>query len=415
MVDIPVTNDAVILGFLCVILAFVFRTAHSRHPFWRRFYRFFPALLLCYFVPSLLTSFGVCDPEGSQLYFVASRFLLPASLILLTLSVDLKELVRLGPRALAVFFAGTIGVIVGGPVSLIVCKLAMPDVFMELGADSLWRGMSTVAGSWIGGGANQTSMKEIFEVPDPLFSAMITVDVLVANIWMAVLLFGVQRSAEIDRRNGADASVVQELLRKMKERTEGNLRVPSVTDLFMILAVGFGFTGLAHWIADGLAPWIESVAPWSTRFSLSSSFFWLIVLATTAGIGLSFTRCRDLEAAGASKVGTVFLYVLIATIGMKMDVTAIFRQKALFLIGLVWIVVHATILLVVGRVTRTPFFLIAVGSQANIGGAASAPVVAAAFHPALAPVGVVLAVLGYAVGTYGAYLCAQWMRVLSGG
>jgi len=410
-----ITNDAVVLGILCVILATVFKTAHSPHPFWRRFYGVVPALLLCYFLPSLLTSVGVYDPDRSKLYFVASRVLLPASLILLTLSIDLKEVLRLGPKALAVFFAGTVGVIVGGPVSLLLCKAAMPGVFAELGADTLWRGMATVAGSWIGGGANQTSMKEIFQVQDELFSAMITVDVLVANVWMAVLLFGAQRSGYLDRWTGADDSVVRELIHKMRIRAEENLRVPSVTDLFMILAVGLGLTGVSHLIADWLAPWIESVAPWSVRFSLTSSFFWLIVLATTVGIGLSFTRYRGLEGAGASKVGTVFLYVLIATIGMKMDITAIFQHKALFVVGLVWILIHVAILLTVGKLVRAPFFLIAVGSQANIGGAASAPVVAGAFHPALAPVGVLLAVVGYAVGTYGAYICAQLMRVASGG
>lgn len=409
------TNDAVVLGILCVILAAVFKTSHSSHPVLKRFYSFVPALLLCYFIPSVLTSLKVYDPEQSNLYYVSSRYLLPASLILLTLSIDLKEVLRLGPKAIAVFFAGTVGVVAGGPISLLLCQWLMPGVVAELGVDSLWRGMATVAGSWIGGGANQTSMKEIFEVDDQLFSAMITVDVLVANVWMAVLLFGAQRAEKIDRRTGADDSVVRELIHKMAERAERGRRIPSVADLFMILAVGLGCTALAHVGADLLAPWLEREAPWSVRFSLTSPFFWLIVIATTAGIGLSFTRCRELEGAGASKVGTVFLYLLIASIGMKMDITAIFEHRALFLVGLIWIAIHAAVLLTVGRLVRAPFFLIAVGSQANIGGAASAPVVAGAFHPALAPVGVLLAVVGYGVGTYAAYLCAQIMRVTSGG
>lgn len=408
-----ITNDAVVLGILCVILAMVFKTAHSPHPGWKRFYTFVPALLLCYFIPSLLTSLGVYDPERSRLYFVTSRYLLPASLILLTLSIDLKEVLRLGPRALTVFLAGTVGVVVGGPASLLVCQWLMPDLVANLGSDNLWRGMATVAGSWIGGGANQTSMKEIFDVDDQLFSAMITVDVLVANVWMAVLLFGAQRSPAIDRKLGADDSLVRELVRKMAARAAEIRRVPTVTDLFLILGVGMGGTAAAHAIADALAPWMGKVAPWADRFSLTSSFFWLIVVATTAGIGLSFTRCRELDGAGASKVGTVFLYLLVASIGMKMDIMAIFEHRGLFLVGMIWILFHAGILLIVGKLVRAPFFLIAVGSQANIGGAASAPVVAGAFHPALAPVGVLLAVVGYGVGTYAAYLCAQWMRVMS--
>lgn len=409
-----ITNDAIVLGILCTILAGVFRTAQSEHPVFKRFYTFVPALLLCYFIPSVLTSLGVYDPDQSNLYFVASRYLLPASLILLTLSIDLKEVLRLGPKAITVFLAGTIGVIIGGPISMILFKLSMPEMFESLGNDSVWRGMATVAGSWIGGGANQTAMKEVFEVDDRLFSAMITVDVIVANIWMAFLLYGAPRAAAIDRFNGADSRAIQHLIDKMTSQKEKAAKIPSATDVFTLLGVAFGFTAVAHLLADNLAPWIQTVAPGLEKFSLTSHFFWLIVFATTFGICLSFTKAQKLESVGASRIGTVFLYLLIASIGMKMDILAIFDQLELFAVGLVWILVHVSILLGVGRLIRAPFFLIAVGSQANIGGAASAPVVAAAFHPVLAPVGVLLAVVGYGVGTYGAYVCAQLMRVASG-
>lgn len=410
-----ITNDAVIVGILCVILAMVFRTTQSEHPFWRRFYSFVPALLLCYFLPSILTTLGVYDPAQSNLYFVSSRYLLPVSLILLTLSIDFKEVLRLGPKAITVFLAGTIGVVIGGPISLLICKWLMPGVIDELGADTLWRGMATIAGSWIGGGANMTSMKEVFEVEEKLFSAMVTVDVIVASAWMAVLLFGIQRAKQIDRATGADGTVVDRLVEKMRARSEEGVKIPNTSDLFLILGVGLGGAAIAHFFADRIAPWMETAAPWSKRFSLTSGFFWLVVIATTIGLFLSFTRARNLERVGASKIGTVFLYLLIASIGMKMDVTAIFRHKALFLVGLIWILIHVVLLLGVGRLIRAPFFLIAVGSQANIGGAASAPVVAGAYHPALAPVGVLLAVVGYGAGTYGAYLCAQLMRVVSEG
>jgi uncharacterized membrane protein len=139
----------------------------------------------------------------------------------------------------------------------------------------------------------------------------------------------------------------------------------------------------------------------------------LVVLATTGGLLLSMTRARKMEGVGASRVGSVFIYILVATIGMKMDLTAIFNNPGLFLIGGVWILFHALLLIVVARLIRAPVFFLAVGSQANVGGAASAPIVAAAFHPSLAPVGVLLAVLGYALGTYGAWICGNLMRMVS--
>ena len=408
-------NDAVSLGVLLIILAFVFATSASKIPFWRRFYRFVPSLLLCYFLPSLLTAFGIVDAEKSNLYFVASRYLLPTSLVLLTLSVDLPRIVRLGPKALIMFFTGTLGIFLGGPLALLVVSWIHPESVGGVGPEAVWRGLTTVAGSWIGGGANQTAMKEVFEVGDGLFSAMIAVDVLVANVWMAVLLVGASHTEAIDRRFRADTSAIDDLKDRIAAYQKEILRIPSTTDLMVVLAVGFGVTALAHFVADLLAPWIQTTAPELSRYSLTSHFFWLVVLATTAGVVLSFTRARQLEGAGASRLGTIFLYVLVATIGMKMDLTAVTRYPTLFAVGFIWIGIHGLLLVVVGYCIRAPMFFLAVGSQANVGGAASAPIVASAFHPALAPVGVLLAVLGYVLGTYAAWLCGLMLQAVASG
>lgn len=399
--SVLITNDAVVLGIMAVILGAVFYTSHSENRFFKKFYTYVPALLLCYFIPSLFNSFGIIDGEGSSLYKMASRYLLPASLVLLTLSVDFKAILGLGPKALWMFLTGTAGIIIGGPIALATVGYFFPN---ELGGD-IWRGMTTIAGSWIGGGANQAAMKEVFEVDGSIFSVMITVDVLVANVWMAVLLFIASRSEYFDRKNGADTSGIVHLRKKIEQYEAENARIPKLNDIMLIVAVAFGVTGLAHFLADIIAPWIERVAPHLAMYSLTSSFFWLVVIATTLGLIMSATKVRNLEAAGASKVGSAFLYILVATIGMHMDVTAILDYPLMFLVGIVWMAVHAGLLLLVAKLIKAPMFYMAVGSQANVGGAASAPVVAAAFHPSLAPVGVLLAVLGYGLGTYGAYIC----------
>ncbi|MDP5137286.1 DUF819 family protein [Rheinheimera baltica] len=399
--SVLITNDAVVLGLMAVILGAVFYTSHSDNPFFKKFYTYVPALLLCYFIPSLFNTFGIIDGEGSSLYKMASRYLLPASLVLLTLSVDFKAIIGLGPKALIMFLTGTAGIVIGGPIALVSMGYFFPE---QLGGD-VWRGMTTIAGSWIGGGANQAAMKEVFNVDGSIFSVMITVDVLVANVWMAVLLFIASRAEFFDRKNGADTSGIVNLRKKIEQYEAQNSRIPQLKDIMLIIAVAFGVTGLSHALADIIAPWIEQVAPHLAMYSLTSTFFWLVVIATTVGLFLSTTKLRSLEAVGASKVGSAFLYILVATIGMHMDVTAILDYPLMFLVGLIWMAVHAGLLLLVAKLIKAPMFYMAVGSQANVGGAASAPVVAAAFHPSLAPVGVLLAVLGYGLGTYGAYIC----------
>jgi uncharacterized membrane protein len=242
---------------------------------------------------------------------------------------------------------------------------------------------------------------------------MITVDVLVANIWTAALLWIAANAARIDRANGADTSAIEALKAKIVKYETENSKNPTTTDLIRLVAVGFGVAGLSHWLAGYIAPWIAQNAPELAMYSLTSNFFWLVVLATTFGLLLSGTKVRNMEAVGASKVGSVFIYILVATIGMHMDVTAVMDYPVMFLVGIIWISIHAGLLLLVSRLIKAPMFYMAVGSQANIGGAASAPVVAAAFHPALAPVGVLLAVLGYALGTYGAYIAALMMQAVA--
>ena len=414
MVEPIFNNDAIVFGILMGILGLVFITSGSKNLFWVKFYKYIPALLLCYFIPSIFNSLGIISGESSNLYFVASRYLLPTSLALLTISIDIHEIKKLGSKALIMFFTGTLGIIIGGPLAILIVSAISPDIIGSSGPESVWRGLSTVAGSWIGGGANQAAMKEVFQVDDKIFSAMVAVDVIVANVWMAFLLYGSGINNKIDNWFQADSTSINELKDKIEAYQAQILRIPNTVDTIKVLSVGFGITAFSHFGADLIAPAILQNASWLSKFSLTSRFFWLIVLSTTLAVILSFTKARELEGVGASRIGSVFIYILVATIGMKMNVFAIFDNPGLFIIGFIWMMIHAFMLIGVAKIIKAPFFFMAVGSQANVGGAASAPVVASAFHPSLAPVGVLLAVLGYAIGTYGAWLCAVLMQTVSG-
>lgn len=460
-------SDTIVFGLLMIVLAFVFGTSSSESARWKNFYKFVPALLLCYFIPALLNyPLGLISPEffqsdlllpfletkgintsaaelsamnvdqikeflaandivssdykpmiqKSNLYYMASRYLLPASLILLCLSIDFKGVLNLGPKALIMFFAATVGIILGGPIALLVTSYLAPDL-VNVSPDQLWRGLSTVAGSWIGGGANQAAMKEVFDVSDNLFATMIIVDVIVANIWMGFLLYGANISDKVDGWLKADSSAIEDLKKRVSDYRADIEKVPNTTNMFMLGGIAFGGVALAHWGAEIMVPFMTSFKETLNDIgltSLMSSFFWMIVIATTVGLALSFTKAKQLEGVGASRWGSVFIYILVATIGMKMNIGEVWANLGLFAIGIIWMLVHVTILLLTAKLIKAPFFFVAVGSQANIGGAASAPIVASAFSPSLAPVGVLMAVLGYALGTYGAIICAYLMQAVAG-
>lgn len=407
-----ITNDATILGIFALMLGWVFYTSSSKSPFWKKFYGVVPAVLLCYFLPSLLNTFDIIRGEDSQLYYVASRYLLPACLVLLTLSIDFPAIKKLGGKAIILFLTGTLGIVIGGPIAILVVASVFPEIIGVSGPEAAWRGMTTVAGSWIGGSANQAAMKEIYGAGDAIFSVMVTVDVIVANLWMAVLLVMSGRAAQIDAKTGADVSAIEELKEKVEQFHAKHARIPTLADLMIIVAIGLGVTGFAHLFADVVTPYFVENHPELVNFSFHSKFFWMVIFASTCGVILSFTKVRNLEGAGASKIGSAFLYILIATVGMKMDVRMIMDAPKFFFIGVVWMLVHASLMLIVARMIKAPLFYMAVGSQANVGGAASAPIVASAFHPSLAPVGVLLAVFGYTLGTYMAWLCGQLLQAV---
>jgi uncharacterized membrane protein len=309
------------------------------------------------------------------------------------------------------FLTATVGIIIGGPIAILIYSFIDPEVVGGIGNEAAWRGFSTLAGSWIGGGANQAAMLETYKYNPDFYGKMVTVDIVVANLWMAFLLWGAARAEKFDKWLKADTSSIEDLKARVSNYQTSIAKMPTLTDYMVIAGITFGIVGLSHLLGGEMS---EIMTNWLGEESpFAGSFFWLVVLATTGGLILSATKLRKYEGAGASKIGSVFIYILVATIGMKMELEKAIEEPQLILVGIIWMLVHVALLFGVAKLIKAPFFFVAVGSKANIGGAASAPIVAAAFHPSLASVGAILAVLGYALGTYGAILCAEMMRFVA--
>jgi uncharacterized membrane protein len=393
MIDDPIAVLCVLLGLLALLFVVA---GHARFG---RIFKVVPLLVFAYFVPTLLSNFGVI-PLESPLYAFIRSWLLPASLVLLVLCADIPSILRLGRPALILFLAGTASVVIGGPIAYLALGWLVPP---ELG-DEAWKGLAALSGSWIGGGANFIAVGESVGASTSTIAMMVVVDVAVANVWMAVLLWFSGRADAMDARLGADRTAIDAVQTAVAQFQAEVARPTNLKDLLAILFIAFGTTAAATAIASRL-PDIGTII---------NGFTWVVLLVSTVALVMSFTRLRRLEGAGASSIGTVFLYLLIASIGAQAQFSEVVKAPGLVAVGVLWISIHAVVILVVRRLLRAPIFFAAVGSQANIGGAASAPIVAAAFHPALAPVGVLLAVGGYVLGTYGGLLCAVLLQFVHG-
>ena len=359
----------------------------------KKVFKYAPPIIWIYFLPMLSSGIGII-PTDSSLYSWTSKYLLPPALILLLLSSNVKILSTLGSKAIGTMLFGTLGIVLGGPISLLIFGSFLPE--------DAWMGLAALSGSWIGGSANMVAIGKSIGTSDNLFGNMIVIDTVVGYGWMGIVILISGHQKRIDKWNNADTRIIDEL--NIKMNTEDLKRPTSFNDLLTIVVVSL-FFGLFSLELGKLIPDLGKVI---------TSFGWTIILVSLIGISLSFTRLSELNNAGASHVGNLFLYILLGTIGAKANITQIADLPYYIAVGVIWIFIHAIILFFGGRLLKAPMFLIATSSQANIGGVVSAPIIATVYKKSLAPVGLLMGVIGNIIGIY-AGLFTAWLLSLVGG
>ena len=382
-----------VFGVLAAVFGLVFWLSGLRAL--RKLFELIPPVLWAYFVPTLCTTFGLI-PSASPVYDWMTRHLLPLSLLLLMMTVDLKSVLRLGPMALAMMLAGTLGTMLGAPIAYLLFGGLLPD--------EAWKGFAALSGSWIGGTANLVAIAESVGTPDAIMGPIIVVDTVVGYGWMAVLLLLSSYQQRFDRWNRARTAALEDASRHA-QALGVNRKPIDIRHAAMIVGLGFAGAILAILLGDALPP--------VGTPTIISHTTWAVLIVVTGGLLLSFTPAAQLEERGASQLGYAALYLLLTAIGAQANLAAVLDAPAFLLAGIVWIAVHATVLLLAARLLRAPLFFFATGSMANIGGAASAPLVAGVYHPAMAPVGLLMAVAGYVLGMNGGLIVAAVLAFLA--
>lgn len=384
-----ITETNQLFALLAGVLALVFWL--STIPALKRFFTILPPVIWAYFMPMFLTTGGVI-PDSSPVYDWMTDYLLPFSLFLLMITVDLPSILKLGKKAILMMLVGTAGIVIGGPLAYLIFGAFLP-------ADA-WQGFSALSGSWIGGTANMVAIKESVGTSDAMMGPIIVVDTVVGYGWMGVLIFLSAFQEKFDRWVKADTSAIEEANARLGE-IENTRRPIQLNDLIYIVGLSLVAAVVAIAIGDQL--------PALGDPTIISSSTWAILIVVTAGLALSFTRLRpNLESAGASRVGFLALYLLLTAIGAQANLKAVLDVPLFLAAGIVWISVHIALLMIFAKLLKAPLFFVATGSMANVGGAASAPVVASVYHPSMAPVGLLMGVSGYILGIYAALACA-WM------
>lgn len=405
---LPLSDSIQIFALFCVLIGGVFWLSTLK-PF-EKFFKYLPPLIWCYFLPMLLVYFGVLSPGHGFYGFLRGAILCPM-LLLLLLPTDLPSILKLGPRALIIMLAGSAGVVVGGPVALLLFRHWLPP--------DAYTGMAALSGSWIGGSANMTALAESFKTPPQLIGIMVVVDTFVGYTWLALVIALARYQDLFNRWNKADDKIIVQLNRRMTELGEQRARPMTAIDVPIFFAVAFGIGALCYPIGGLISGQLQEIFAGSGSKAVReigqvfSGSTMAIILVSAIGLALSFTRLSRLEEAGASKLGYFGLYLMICTYGAQANLQAVFQEPVYLAVGVVWILIHGAFIFLALRLTRAPLFFLAAGSQSNIGGPASAAVACMAYQPALAPVGVLLGVLGTVIGTYAGLLCGILCQLVS--
>ena len=399
-----ITDPLQTAALLASVLAAVFGLA--RVPTLKRVFDVVPPVLWAYFVPMVLTTLGVTQPYApatattaeyvNPAYTLFGTVLLPMALFLLMLTIDLRAIVSMGRLAIVMLLVGTVGIVVGAPIAFLAVGQFIPD-------PNAWKGLAALSGSWIGGTANMVAIQESVGLRD--LGPIIVVDTVVGYGWMAVLLFLAKYQQRFDAWVGADTAAMDRVNATLQE-IDTTRRPLSIDTGAIIIGLGIGAAVLSR-VAGAALPTLGDP-------TIISGGTWAVLIAVTAGLALSFTPLRRLEADGASRIGYVALYLLLTSIGAQGDLGAVVQAPLYLATGVVWLGVHIGLLFLAAKLLRAPLFFVATGSMANVGGAASAPIVASVYHPAMAPVGLLMAVAGYVLGIYGGLACAWMLGALGG-
>jgi uncharacterized membrane protein len=384
MISNPFLLLAILIGMVWAV------TRLSSNVKFQNFFKYLPAPLWCYFVPTVLSTMDMI-PSSSPLYTWMSRLVLPACLILLLIGTDLPSIARLSPRSIFAMVAGSVGIFLGGTITFLLAPTSreIPE---------LWKGWACLSASWTGGSANMVSVKELLNAPETLFSNLILVDTVIAYSWMAFLIYVSRFRNRLDTWLGA-RDLLSAPSGQENKNEPGSFSYLKTAGL---LVFGFALAGF-FWKVSGEMP---------EKGAVLNRFTWLILFSTILPLAFSLTPASKIDSWGASRTGNFLLYLLLTSIGAKADLRALAQAPSLILLGLIWAAVAGTFLLLYGKLTRTSISILATASQANIGGTVSAPLVASVYDRRLAPVGLILAVLGNIYGTYAALAFSEICRRL---
>ena len=384
-----VSSPAGVLTVLCGVGAFFFFLEERTR--WRLF-NYFPPLIFIYAVPAILSNTGVLA-KHSVVYDWLSSTILPVLLVIMLLKVDIASTVRVMGRGVFVMLFGSAGVVIGAPLSLLLVRDKLPE--------DIWKAFGALAGSWIGGTVNMAAVAEGLKTSPEGFGLAVLGDNLVYMVWLPILLGSKSFAGIFNRFTRVDSKRIQ-MLEAAQPETQSRHESLRTRHFLYLFLLGFVCT----WAAEALSGWLPVLG------AILTTSTWKILLITTMGLLLSLTPARRIPA--SHELAMALVYIFVANMGAQADISGLSRSAGWFILACyVWIAVHGAFCVLGAYLLRVDLHSAAIASAANIGGAASAPIVAAHHNEKLVPASILMALIGYAIGNYGGFLAARLASMVS--
>lgn len=358
-----------------------------------KFFKYAPAIVLIYFVVMLLSTFGVWQKTDSTTaaYKALKGNLLPAMIFLMLLKCDLRKISKLGPKMILGFFSASITIGIGFIVSYVIFRGGFE-------ADT-WKAFAALAGSWMGGTGNMVAIQGALNIPDSSMGYTLLIDSIDYSIWVMLLLWLVSFASTFNKFTKADTSMIDEIGEKLAPENNKAKKNIEFVDLIVLLGGSLLVSAVAQYLG-GLLP--------STTFLTGST--WTVLIATLIGVICAMTPVANLP--GSSELSNIILYTIVALIASRANFAELGQAPLYVLAGFVIIAVHVILMILLAKLFKLDLFTCGVASLANIGGVASAPILAGAYSEALVPIGVLMALMGYIVGTGGGLLVGKILSLL---
>lgn len=378
------------LLFIASVLVFLPKIFKGKTA--QKIFKFAPPIVLIYLGLMLFCTVKLWDLEATgDAYNALKNPILYAMLFVMLLRCDLKKILRLGPKMLIGFFSATVSIGLG----FVVAYAIMHNILGE----GAWKSLGALCGSWMGGGGNMLAIQAALDVPESSMAYALVMDSICATLYVIFLLWAINFSDKFNKWTKADTKLIDSVGAALEEEAKANTQ-PLVWQNIMIL-MGSGLIVSA--VSQAIGTQINVALPFLDKAT------WTVLVVTALGLIFALTPFGKLR--GTEEVSNVMLYSVVALIASRADLSAMGNAPAWLLTGLIILVIHVTIMIIFAKLFKIDIFTAAVASLANIGGTATAPVLAGSYSSALVPVGIIMALLGYVVGTGGGLVVAHLMSL----